>query len=76
MVCVRREGIHLDGRSSDLLKAAYASFQEHEVGSFAVGKRFDAVLWGKDLMTVDVDEMLETRVLATLVDGRCLFGKV
>jgi predicted amidohydrolase YtcJ len=55
---------------------AYASFQERELGSFAIGKRFDAVMWDKDLMTVDIDEMLETRVLATLVDGRCVFGHV
>ncbi len=55
---------------------AYASFQENDLGSFVIGKRFDAVLWDKDLMTVDVDEMLEIRVLATLVDGRCVYGDV
>jgi predicted amidohydrolase YtcJ len=37
--------------------------------------RFDAVLWDDDLMTVDEDEMLSTKVKATIIDGRIVYGE-
>jgi predicted amidohydrolase YtcJ len=37
--------------------------------------RFDAVLWDDDLMTVDEDDMLGTRVKATIIDGRIVYGE-
>lgn len=40
------------------------------------GKRFDAVIWDDDLMTVDQGEMLEVKVKATLLDGQLVFGSI
>ncbi len=65
-------GAAIDSPSS----AAYSSFQEEQLGSFTPGKRFDAVIWSQDLMTVPADEILQSKVKATLVDGRCVFGAV
>ncbi len=53
--------------------AAYAGFAEHRVGSISVGKQADFVLIDRDVMTIPVKEILETRVLKTFVDGREAF---
>lgn len=58
------------------LDAAYASFSEHEVGSLVVGKRADFVVLDKDIMTIDARQVLETRVLATVVDGVVQYGSL
>lgn len=59
---------HVCSRSLSSL-GAYAAFQENVTGSFAVGKRFDAVIWDQDIMKVSPQEILRTRVLSTFVQG-------
>lgn len=54
--------------------AAYAAFS-NDTGSLTKGMRFDAVLWDDDLMEVDEDEMLQTKVKATVIDGRIVYGE-
>ncbi|MEM8558936.1 MAG: amidohydrolase [Bacteroidota bacterium] len=56
------------------LDAAYAAFMEDEVGSLEVGKRADFVLLSQDLMTVPVEDLLNTRVLATYLDGQRIYA--
>ncbi|KAG8750333.1 hypothetical protein FRC14_000622 [Serendipita sp. 396] len=56
------------------IDAAYASFSEHEVGSLEAGKRADFVVLDRDIMSVDGQEILKTKVLATVVDGVIQFG--
>jgi predicted amidohydrolase YtcJ len=58
-----------------LQAAAYAGYS-NTTGSLTPGKRFDAVIWDDDLMTVDQGEMLEVKVKATLLDGQLVFGSV
>ncbi|KAK0226064.1 amidohydrolase family-domain-containing protein [Armillaria fumosa] len=53
---------------------AYASFTESTLGSLAPGKRADFVILSQDIMSVAVDEILETRVVATVLDGRPVYG--
>jgi hypothetical protein len=55
--------------------AAYASYSNH-TGTLIPGKRFDAVIWDDDLMTVDQSEMLDVIVKATLLDGQLVFGSI
>jgi len=57
---------------------AYASFTEETLGSLEPGKRADYVILSKDIMDVDlpVGEVMETQVLATVMDGRVVFGEV
>ncbi|CAE6462601.1 unnamed protein product [Rhizoctonia solani] len=56
------------------LHAAYASFQEHKVGRIVKGLRADVTVLSQDIMTVRVDEILGTGVVATIIDGRVVYG--
>ena len=57
------------------LDAAYAGFMEDEVGSIAPGKRADWVVFSRDLMAVPPEEILETRVVATYIDGQAVYER-
>lgn len=54
--------------------AAYASFAEDDLGSLTPGKEADFVVLDKDIMTVPQSQILETRVRATVVDGKVVYG--
>ncbi|KAF5391967.1 hypothetical protein D9757_003282 [Collybiopsis confluens] len=56
------------------LDAAYASFSENELGSLTKGKKADFVVLDRDIMRVPFKEILETKVLATVVDGKVAYG--
>jgi predicted amidohydrolase YtcJ len=58
------------------LDAAYASFMEHELGSLTAGKMADFVILDQDIMTCQAKEILNTKVLATIVDGRVVYGEL
>ncbi len=49
--------------------AAYAAFQEDEMGSIAPGKRADFVVLSHDLLTIPASQLLDTDVVATYIDG-------
>ena len=55
---------------------AYASFTEKILGSLEVGKLADFVILSKDIMTVPVSEILSTKVLSTVIDGKVVYGKL
>lgn len=52
------------------LDAAWAAFMEKEVGSLEAGKRADFIVLDRDLMSVPADEIPQTRVLETWLDGQ------
>lgn len=56
------------------LDAAWGSFAERETGSIEVGKRADLTVLSRDILSVPDAELLGTRVLYTVVDGRVAFG--
>ncbi|KAL1681453.1 hypothetical protein EV122DRAFT_275194 [Schizophyllum commune] len=56
------------------IDAAYAAFTEDRLGSLERGKRADYVVLSQDVMRVPVDEILETKVLATAIDGKVVYG--
>ncbi|KAG1761990.1 amidohydrolase family-domain-containing protein [Suillus occidentalis] len=58
------------------IDAAYASFTEDNLGSLVPGKRADYVILSQDIMTVPIDQILSTKVQATVIDGRLAFGQV
>jgi predicted amidohydrolase YtcJ len=58
------------------LDAAYASFAEKDIGSLTVGKKADFVIFDRDFMTLPFDEILQAKVLATVVDGEVAYGKL
>ena len=52
---------------------AYAAFQERDLGSIAVGKYADFVVFDRDIMTVPPDAILGARVVATYVAGKAVY---
>jgi predicted amidohydrolase YtcJ len=58
------------------LDGAYASFEESEKGSIAVGKRADFVVLSEDLFRSAPEAILKTRVLLTAMDGRVVHRDV
>ena len=61
------------------LDAAYASFAESDLGSLAAGKKADFVILDQDIMdehSVPLDQILHTKVIATVLDGRIAFGGI
>ena len=58
------------------LDAAYASFAENEIGSLTPGKKADFVVLNRDIMTVPFEEILGTKVTATVIDGEVLYGSL
>lgn len=53
--------------------AAYAMFAESRLGTIAVGKRADLTVWDRDLRTCPPAQLLQAKVLLTVVDGRIVF---
>lgn len=53
--------------------SAYCMFWENNIGSLESGKYADLVVWDKNLITTDPDEMLDIKVEATMVDGKWVY---
>jgi len=55
------------------LNGAHASFEEGVKGSLTPGKLADITVLSQDIMTVAEEDILKTRVLATIVGGKILY---
>ena len=55
--------------------AAYSNFEEQEKGSVEVGKSADFIILNQDIMTVDLNEIPNTKVLKTFSNGELVFQK-
>ncbi len=53
--------------------SAYCMFWEDNIGSLEPGKYADLVIWDKNLLTADPEDMLEIKVEATMVDGKWVY---
>ena len=53
--------------------AAYAAFQENDLGSIEVGKFADFTVLSKDIMTVEKIDVLKTRILGTYIHGESVY---
>jgi hypothetical protein len=56
--------------------SSYASHEEDIKGSLEVGKLADMVVLSKDLFSIDPEEILETKVLYTILGGKIVFKKM
>ncbi len=52
------------------LDNAFAAFEEKQKGSLEIGKLADIVILSNDLLSCTDDEILDTKVLYTIVDGK------
>lgn len=57
------------------LDAAYGAFEEDIKGSIEPGKLADFTIFSKDIMTVPEDQILDTEVIMTVVDGKIVYKK-
>lgn len=55
---------------------AYASFTEDILGSISPGKFADFVVLSKNIMKVAPKEVLTTHVVATVMDGKPVYGTI
>jgi hypothetical protein len=55
--------------------AAWSLFLDHEVGTLAVGKRADLVVFARDPMTIPEREIPRAEVDLTFVDGRVAYDR-
>lgn len=58
------------------IEPAYAAFSENELGSLVPGKLADFVILSQDIMSIPVDRILKTKVLATVLDGEVVYGSM
>ncbi|KAF8598486.1 hypothetical protein BDV93DRAFT_451112 [Ceratobasidium sp. AG-I] len=56
--------------------AAFASFQEDRVGRIVKGLRADLTILTRDIMTVSQEDILGSKVVATILDGRVVYGSL
>ncbi len=59
--------------NSYTLAAAYGCFEENIKGSIEVGKLADFAILDKDIMTIPENEILNTKVLMTVFDGKIVY---
>ena len=55
------------------LGAAYAAFQENQIGSIEVGKHADFVVLSQNIMQIPIEQVLTTKILATYLNGKPIF---
>ncbi|MBL7808073.1 MAG: amidohydrolase family protein, partial [Saprospiraceae bacterium] len=54
---------------------AWGAFEEKEKGSLTPGKLADIVVLSKDLLNCPAEEILQAKVLKTIVGGKVVFGE-
>lgn len=52
---------------------AYADFEEHKKGSIKTGKFADFVVLNRDIMTIEPEQIPDTKVVGTFVDGQNVY---
>ena len=55
--------------------AAYSCFEEEEKGSLEVGKYADFVVLENDIMDIDPQSILQTKVDLTFINGEKVFER-
>ncbi|KPL60577.1 amidohydrolase [Rossellomorea vietnamensis] len=54
---------------------AYGNFREHDLGTIEVGKKADIAVLDRNPFEIEAEELLETSVWMTLMDGRIVYEK-
>ncbi len=54
---------------------AIASFQEEHIGSLDVGKLADIVIWDRNLLSCDAEDILKAEVIDTILGGKVVYTR-
>lgn len=65
----------LEALKSYTINNAYGAFEETSKGSLKEGKLADIVILSNNLLTVEPDKILETKVLYTIVNGKVVYRR-
>ena len=57
------------------VNAAYQQFDEDRLGSIEVGKLADMVVLGRDILTMPPEEIIDTPIDMTLIDGKVVYDR-
>ena len=57
------------------INGAFAAFEENIKGSIEVGKLADFTVLDKDIMTIEEDEILDTKVEMTIIGGKIVYSR-
>jgi hypothetical protein len=57
------------------INGAYAAFEEHLKGSIEPDKLADFTIFSSDIMTIAEEDIPDTEILFTIVDGKILYAK-
>ena len=57
------------------INSAYVNFLDDRVGSIEIGKQADLIILDKNLFDIEPSEINETKVMATLFNGKLVFGQ-
>ena len=57
------------------INAARAILRDKEIGSLEVGKQADLIVLDRNVLTVSSEQIRDTRVLWTMVDGNIVFQR-
>ena len=60
----------LEALKSYTINAAYAAFEEDIKGSIDIGKYADFTVLSKNIITIPENEILNTKVLYTIINGK------
>ena len=64
----------MDALKGMTIWGAYANFEESEKGSIEVGKFADFIIMDRDILNVSEKRILQTRVVATILNGNVVYS--
>ena len=64
----------IEALESYTINGAFAAFEENLKGSIEVGKLADFTVLDQDILTVEEDKILDTKILMTIIGGEIKFN--
>ena len=64
----------IEALESYTINGAYAAFEENIKGSIEIGKLADFTVLDQDILTVEEDKILDTKILMTIIGGEIKFN--